>query len=78
MRIARGKQACTNQHVGVRLSDQVRLWGPYMSLLFKAHPLFSMNAGLELRFGFASLHNVNQPSKMRDDMPSFFVAAAPR
>ncbi|CAE7257631.1 MNS3 [Symbiodinium natans] len=25
-------------------------------------------------FGFASLHNVNQPSKMRDDMPSFFVA----
>lgn len=26
------------------------------------------------RFGFASLHNVNQPSKRRDDMPSFFVA----
>ena len=27
------------------------------------------------RFGFASLHNVNQPSKRRDEMPSFFVAA---
>lgn len=26
------------------------------------------------RFGFASLHNVNEPSKPRDDMPSFFVA----
>ena len=26
------------------------------------------------RFGFASLHNVNRPSKQRDEMPSFFVA----
>ncbi|CAE7865091.1 MNS3 [Symbiodinium necroappetens] len=25
-------------------------------------------------FGFASLHNVNHPTKKRDDMPSFFVA----
>eukprot|EP00930_Biecheleria_cincta_P082580 TRINITY_DN72296_c0_g1_i1.p1 TRINITY_DN72296_c0_g1~~TRINITY_DN72296_c0_g1_i1.p1 ORF type:complete len:863 (+),score=137.31 TRINITY_DN72296_c0_g1_i1:285-2591(+) len=26
------------------------------------------------KYGFASLHNVNEPSKKRDDMPSFFVA----
>ena len=30
------------------------------------------------RFGFASLHNVNEPSKPRDDMPSFFVAVPRR
>ena len=29
---------------------------------------------LKTSYGFASLHNVNQPSSKRDDMPSFFLA----
>lgn len=58
------------------IESLVMLWRTTKAQIYRnwGQRLLSAFARTRTRFGYASLHNVNEPWRRKDEMPSFFVA----